>query len=168
MSVTCNMSLYTKIIDLQKLNNAWKKVRANKPAAGIDDVTWEIYDAESVQENKDLNRELSEHEYKCKPVKTVILYKNNKERPIALYCMRDKVVQQSIAEELSKIYNPLFSSQTYAYRSNKSALAASEEIERQIHTGRYAWVLKVDIQKFFDSIRWDILEKILRISLNYS
>ena len=157
------MSLYTKIIDLQKLNTAWKKVRANKPAAGIDDITWEMYDAESVQENKILNRELSEHDYKCKPVKTVILYKNNKERPIALYCMRDKVVQQSIAEELNKTYNPLFSSQTYAYRSNKSALAASEEIERQIHTGRYAWVLKVDIQKFFDSIRWDILEKILRI-----
>lgn len=51
------MSLYSKIIDLQKLNAAWKKVRANKPAAGIDDVTWEMYDADSVQENKYTRKE---------------------------------------------------------------------------------------------------------------
>lgn len=156
------MSLYNKIIDLQKLNAAWGKARVNKPSAGVDGVTWDMYDSASADANKELCQELRNKTYECKPVKLVTIYKEDKERQIALYCMRDKVVQQSLAEELRRIYDGNFSTQTYAYRANKSALLAVAEIDKKISAGKYKWVLKIDIRKFFDTMQWGILERILR------
>lgn len=156
------MSLYNKIIDLQKLNAAWGKVKINKPAPGVDGVTWDMYDSVSGDQNKELSQELRNKTYQCNPVKLVTIYKEEKEREIALYCMRDKVVQQSIAEELRRMYDGFFSTQTYAYRANKSALLAVQEIDQKIMTGKYSWVLKIDIRKFFDTMQWSTLEKILR------
>ena len=156
------MGLYGKIIDLQKLHMAWNKVRKNKPAAGIDDITWEQFDTQKTEELKALNKELADHIYIPMPVKCTKIYRNEKEREIALYSMRDKTVQQSVSEELNKIYDDDFSQGTYAYRNGRSALQAVDEIERMIKTGRYSFVLKIDIVKFFDNIRWDILAGQLR------
>lgn len=156
------MGLYGKIIDLQKLQMAWSKVRKNKPAAGIDNITWEQFDAQKTTELKQLNKELADHTYTPMPVKCTKIYRDEKEREIALYAMRDKTVQQSVAEELNKIYEHELSSGTYAYRSGRSALQAVEEIEQMIKAGRYSFVFKIDIVKFFDNIRWDILAGQLR------
>jgi len=120
------MSLYTKIIDLQKLNQAWDKVRKNKPAAGVDRVTWEQFDRDRKTELKQLQMELAGHTYTSMPVRRVVMYQGEKARELALYSMRDKVVQQSVCAELTRLYDGRFSSQTYAYRSQKSALSAVE------------------------------------------
>lgn len=72
------MGLYTKIIDLQKLNDAWKRVRTNKPAAGVDDVSYEEYDAGLRENLKQLNLELKENRYESLPVKLVDIYKGEK------------------------------------------------------------------------------------------
>lgn len=155
------MSLYNKIIDLQKLERAWQHVKKNKPAAGVDHVTAEQFDAEAKENLKQLHLELAEHSYETLPVKQVTIYKGEKAREIALYAMRDKVVQQSIAAELNKMYDPLFSSQTYAYRSNRSALSAIDEIAQRAGSGQYAFYLKIDISHFFDTIQWPRLRKML-------
>ena len=156
------MSLYNKIIDLQKLNQAWRKVRSNKPSAGVDGISWDMYDADSVEENKLLSKELRQKTYACKPVRLVTIYKEDKAREIALYSMRDKVVQQSINEELKKVFEVEIARSAYAYRDNKSALSAVCDVEKQIQTGRHEWVLKVDIQHYFDSIQWEYLEPVLK------
>ena len=114
------------------MNAAWGKARVNKPSAGVDGVTWDMYDSASADANKELCQELRDKTYECKPVKLVTIYKEDKERQIALYCMRDKVVQQSLAEELRRMYDGNFSTQTYAYRANKSALLAVAEIDKKI------------------------------------
>lgn len=156
------MSLYGKITDLQKLQNAWKHVRSNKPAAGIDGVSCEEFEIHKAEELKQLCRDLSNHEYSCKPVKLVILYKEQKERTIALYSMRDKVVQQSLAQELSRLFGGTFSESAYAYRENKSALNAIRDMETFIRKQKPQWVLKADIRHYFDSIRLPVLEQKLR------
>ena len=140
------MSLYNKVIDRQKLAEAWKRVRANKPAAGIDGVTWMEFDAGSSEELKTLYLELSEHRYICKPVKIVMLYKDGKERQIAIYSMRDKVVQQSLAQEIGRVFKNTYSDRAFAYRENKSALNAINEIEEEVKKGKYTWLLKVDME----------------------
>ena len=155
------MSLYSKTVDLQKLKSAWERVRKNKPAAGVDNVTCEQFDQDLQQELKQLNLELIEHRYESLPVKKITIYKGEKARDIALYCMRDKVVQQSLAFELNKIYDAGFSPRTYAYRSNKSALIAIQDIADVIRDKGYSYFLKVDISKFFDCIDWKILRNIL-------
>ena len=56
------MSLYNKIIDYQKLSAAWQRVRRNKPAAGVDNITWQQFDENSRGELKQLQIELIEME----------------------------------------------------------------------------------------------------------
>ena len=157
------MSLYNKIIDLQKLSAAWQRVRRNKPAAGVDNITWQQFDENSREELKSLQVELADHTYMPLPIRNVTLYKGEKARKIALYSMRDKVVQQSLASEIMKLYDGRLSRQSYAYRSDKSALQAVEDISAEILTGSYNALLKTDITHFFDNISWDLLkEKLYR------
>ena len=118
------MSLYNKIIDLQKLSAAWQRVRRNKPAAGVDNITWQQFDENSREQMKQLQIELIEQRYTPLPVRNVTLYKGQKSRVIALYSMRDKIVQQSLASELARLFDNRLSSQSYAYRNDKSALQA--------------------------------------------
>ena len=113
------MSLYNKIIDLQRLSAAWQRVRKNKPAAGVDNVTWQQFDENSREQLKQLQIELSEQRYTPLPVRNETLYKGQKARVIALYSMRDKVVQQSLASELVKLFDNRLSSQSYTYRGKK-------------------------------------------------
>lgn len=156
------MSLYNKVIDLQKLVQAWNEVKKNKPTAGVDNVTFEQFEEGKAERIRQLYQELREHRYHALPVKRVMLYKGEKAREIALYAMRDKVVQRSLETELKKIYEGQFSSQSFAYRSSKSALNAVNEIDQKIKSGDYSWVLRLDISNFFDSIQWGKLEGILK------
>lgn len=96
------------------------------------------------------------------PVKKIILYKGEKAREIALYAMRDKVVQRSLEAELKKLYESRFSPRAFAYRSSKSALNAVNEIGREIKTGSYSWMLRLDIAHFFDTIQWETLAGMLK------
>ncbi len=82
-------------------------------------------------------------------MKTVTLYKGEKARDIALYSMRDKVVQQSMANELTKIFDPLLSKAAFAYRPNKSALDAVGVIEANVKSGRFSHFLEDrDLMRF--------------------
>ncbi|MDO4340869.1 MAG: hypothetical protein Q4C91_22775 [Eubacteriales bacterium] len=62
------MALYSKIIDLQKLQNAWKQVYKNKPKEGVDSVTCEEFEADKDARLKALWKELVNHTYTCMPV----------------------------------------------------------------------------------------------------
>ncbi len=155
------MSLYSRIIDLQKLGEGWKRVKKNHPAAGVDGVTPEVFEANLKENLKQLNADLANHSYEPYPVRLTTIYKGEKARSIALYSMRDKVVQQSIAAELNKMYDGRLSPNTYAYRSNHSALAGIEDIHKRILAGKDSWVLRLDIRHFFESILWNQLSGIL-------
>ena len=151
------MGIYSKLIDIQKLGQAWDRVRKNKPACGVDNVTFEMFEERRREELRQLNLELKENRYESLPVKLSNIYKGDKVRTIALFSMRDKVVQQSLAYELGRIYEPLFSKSTYAYRPGQSALEALKLIEERTKNQQEQWVLKLDIADFFDSIRHDDL-----------
>lgn len=156
------MGIYSKIIDIQKLGQAWERVRKNKPACGVDNVTCEMFEERRREEIKQLNIELAEHRYESLPVRLTTIYKGEKARRIALFSMRDKVVQQSLAHELGRIYEPLFSKSTYAYRPGQSALEALKLIGEKTKGKQGPWVLQMDIADYFDSIRHDVLLHTLR------
>jgi len=154
------MSLYNKIIDQQKLNRAWGHVRGNHPACGVDHMTFDEFEENKKKELCQLHLELENHQYEPMPVKEVTLYKGEKARKIALFCMRDKVVQQSLTEELSRLYDPSFSDSTYAYRPGRSALDAICIIEEAVQ--KYPYFLKLDIEHFFDNIDQNKLLTVLK------
>lgn len=156
------MGIYTKVIDLQKMEKAWNHVKKNHPAPGADHVTWDEFDKHRKENLKQLQMEILNGRYQVFPVKIIQLFKEEKVREVSLYAMRDKVVQQSLALELNRIYEPLFSKGTYAYRANRSSLNAISDISGQITQQKYLYFMKLDIQKFFDNVDMDILFTILR------
>ena len=153
------MGIYTKIIDQQKLMTSWKKVLANRPACGVDHMTWEEFERNCKLEIRQLNLELFNHTYSVQPVRLIHVFKDEKEREISLYTIRDKVVQVSIANELGKIFSPKFSKCSYAYQSDKSAILAVETIERYVGLHPEVWVAKLDIDAFFDHVVLEQLER---------
>lgn len=159
------MSIYTKIMDIQKLREAWNRVKRNKPACGADEVTYETFDANVNAEIKQLNLELKEYRYKVFPVKLVKIQKEEKVREVSLYTMRDKLVQASVANELTQILERQFSPCAYAYRNSLSAMTAIGRIEKYVLEGKYHFVCKTDIKSFFDRIPLDILKKKLYLTL---
>lgn len=88
--------------------------------------------------------------------------KVEKAREIAMYAMRDKVVQQSVAAELGKLYEESFPDSACAYRKGRSALHTLQKLEQFLENNRDCFYLKMDITGFFDHIDQEILEQILR------
>lgn len=151
------MGLYTKIIDLQKLRKAWEKVKVKKASPGIDGMTVEFFASQADAELKQLNMELKQFQYEPSPVRMITLQKGEKTREIGLLCLRDKIVQQSVAYELHRLYDNLFVEESYAFHSNRSALNAIQEIEETVKKYPDYWVLKADIKSFFDRINHTVL-----------
>ena len=79
------MTLYNKIIDQQKLQNAWRQVYKNKPKEGVDFVTCEEFEEDKKNKIKELWMELSQQTYECMPVQLIPIYKGEKMRFISLY-----------------------------------------------------------------------------------
>lgn len=82
------MSLYNKIIDQQKLHDAWRQVYKNKPKGGVDSVTCEEFEGDKKNKIKELWNELSGQSYECMPVHLIPVYKGEKVRFISLYTIR--------------------------------------------------------------------------------
>ena len=159
------MSLYNRIIDLQKLQSSWRQVYKNKPGEGIDGVTCEEFEADKDSLIKELWKELKDNTYKCQPVKLVPFYKGEKVRYISMYTMRDKIVQHSVAKELTNLFDYELQKSAYAYRTGKSAMHAAQDIEKCMIEMKQGFALKTDIHSFFDCILHERLQRILRTKI---
>lgn len=160
------MDLYNELYDMKTLFKAWNKVRSNHSAPGVDRVTVEEFEENKKAYLKQLSIELREERYNTKPAKVVTITKEGKEREIAILCMRDKVVQQVIVQELNRIYEPILSPHAYAYRSGKSALLALEYISEKIVGQKGYGVLKTDISHFFDAIDRSVIMNKLKENID--
>ena len=136
------MGDYTRIIDLQNLQRAWEKVHTNHPAAGSDHISAEHFENRKKEYLYQLHVELKTGKYIPQVVKQIEIFKNGKARTISLFCMRDKVVQQSICTVLGTRIEQEISPRAFAYRNGKSALVGIDEIEKEIKEKQYSYFLK--------------------------
>ena len=153
-------ALYDRIYRRDVLRSAWRIVRRNDGAAGIDNVT--IGDIETYGEDRmidELHEALKSKTYKPQPVRRVHIPKGDgKTRPLGIPTVRDRIVQQAAMLILEPIFEEDFLDCSYGYRSGKSAHEALDEIQRNLEAGRTA-VMDADLQGFFDSIPHDKLMK---------
>jgi len=92
----------------------------------------------------------------AKPLKGIILNQNGKKRPLAIPDIKERCAQRAVHEVLSPAIDQLLENSSYAYRKGFSRQSASRII-RQLHEQGYKWVLKSDIEHFFDEVSWDKL-----------
>ena len=160
------MKLIERIISVKNINEAIKKVKSNKGAPGIDKMTVNEIEKYFKENRKEIINKIIEMKYIPQPVRRVNIPKSNgSKRPLGIPTVVDRVIQQAIAIELNKIYEPNFSEHSYGFRENRSCHNAIDEVLVNLNAG-YEWVVDLDIEKYFDTVNHDKLISILRERVN--
>ncbi len=140
---------------------AWKKVKANQGAAGVDEVTIAQFEA-GLSDNlyKVWNR-MASGSYFPPPVRRVYIPKaGGGERPLGIPTVGDRVAQMVAKHFLEPLVEPVFHPDSYGYRPGKSALDAVGQARQRCW--QYDWVVDLDIKGFFDNIDHDLMMRALR------
>jgi RNA-directed DNA polymerase len=144
-----------------QVNEAYKRVKANRGSSGVDGITMEEVTANPRKYLYPLWNRLSSGSYFPKPVRQVLIPKGEgKMRSLGIPTIVDRVAQQVIATELEAIVDKHFHPSSYGYRADKSAQGAIEQC--RINCMKYSWVIDLDIKGFFDNIDHELLLKAVR------
>ncbi|MGH7441674.1 MAG: group II intron reverse transcriptase/maturase [bacterium] len=146
-----------EVADPANLNAAWKRVRENGGAPGIDGITVEAFLAHAKPRAETLRKELLEGSYRPNPLRRVMIPKpGGGERKLSIPTVQDRVVQQAILQVLQPILDPKFSEHSYGFRPGRSAHQAVAAAQAYIQEG-YDWVVDFDLEAFFDRVSHDRL-----------
>ena len=156
------MKLMEVILRDENLDEAIKRVKSNKGVAGVDKMTVDEIDEYFKANKETVKKQILEKKYKPQPVKRVYIPKSNgKKRPLGIPTVVDRVIQQAMAQILSKIYDDTFSDNSFGFRPHRSAQNAIMRTLDYLNEG-YEWVIDLDIEAYFDTVNHDKLISILR------
>ena len=155
------MELLEQILAKENLNQAYKKVVANKGVAGVDGITVSEVD-EYIKVNKEkLLNQIRKRKYKPQPVKRVQIPKENgKMRNLGIPTVFDRIIQQAMVQVLSPIFEEQFSETSYGFRPGRSCEKAVIKALEYLNDG-YEWIVDIDLEKFFDTVDQDRLINII-------
>ena len=140
---------------------AFKRVKANQGAAGIDGQSILEFEADLSRNLYKLWNRLSSGSYFPPPVRRVDIPKaNGGTRPLGIPTVADRIAQEVARRYLEPILEPVFHPDSYGYRPGKSAIDAVRTARERCW--RYDWVLDLDLKGFFDSIDWELMLKAVR------
>jgi len=151
-------ALYDRIWRGDVLREAWKRVRANRGAAGIDGETLASVEANGVDSFlESIQQQLKDGRYRPSPVRRQYIQKSDgRKRPLGIPTVRDRVVQQATKLVLEPIFEADFKPCSYGFRPKRSATQAKEFLRITGNRG-HRWVVDADVQGFFDALDQDIL-----------
>ena len=151
----------------ENLQLAWKRVKANKGAAGVDNMEVGEFPAFMEQHGEMVLRKLRAGSYQPSPVKQCRIPKDNGEyRTLGIPTVLDRVIQQAIAQTLTPFYETQFHEHSYGYRPNKSAQSAIKKVHEMVQKRRQGChVVDCDLKAFFDTVDHQKLMSKLRESI---
>jgi group II intron reverse transcriptase/maturase len=153
--------LLEDILSPSNLNAAYKRVKSNHGAAGIDKM-----EVESLKDylvgNKDvLIGSILGGKYRPNPTRRVYIPKEDgKQRQLGIPTVVDRVIQQGIAQKLSQVYEPEFSDHSYGFRPRRSTHGALRKCQQYINEG-YIYAVDMDLERFFDTVHHNKLIEVL-------
>ena len=151
-----------KSFDISKREvwDAWIKVKENKGAPGVDGQSIEDFEKDLKSNLYRIWNRMSSGAYFPPPVKAVEIPKAHGAagtRMLGVPTVADRVAQTVVAVHLGERVEPIFHPDSYGYRPGRSPLDAVEVCRKRCWD--YDWVIDLDIRKFFDSVRWDLVLK---------
>ncbi len=145
--------LMEQILQSDNLNKAYKKVKSNKGAGGVDGMSVDELLTFLKNNGKLLVQKLKDGKYKPNPVRRVEIPKEIKgeTRKLGVPTVVDRVFQQAITQVLTPIYEEQFSENSYGFRPKRSAHDALKQCQQNVNDG-YVYVVDMDLEKFFDTV----------------
>ena len=148
MEVVCSRS---------NLNRAYKRVKSNKGAPGIDGMTIEELGPYIKRHKEEIVSSLLAGRYQPQAVKGVEIPKpKGGTRQLGIPTVLDRLIQQAIHQVLEPIFEPRFSNSSYGFRPRRSAHQALRAASEYVKSGK-EWVVDIDLKKYFDQVNHDIL-----------
>ena len=141
----------------QNLQTAWKRVKANRGAAGVDGLDIE-QTAQVIRTSwSDIRQELLTGRYRPSPVRKVMLPKpDGSQRELGIPTVLDRLIQQALLQVLQPLIDPSFSEHSHGFRPGRQAHDAVKAARAYVQSGKRV-VVDVDLAKFFDRVNHDIL-----------
>jgi RNA-directed DNA polymerase len=149
--------LLEEILSKTNMHLAYKRVTGNKGAAGVDGIEAADFAGQLKAEWEGVKAKLEAGSYRPQAVKRVTIPKpNGGERKLGIPTYMDRLIQQAIAQELTKMYDAEFSEHSYGFRAEKNAHQALQKAREYINEG-YSHVVDLDLAQFFDRVNHDYL-----------
>ena len=138
----------------ENLTIAWKQVKANRGAAGIDGMEVGDFPAFMREHWEKIRSKLEDGTYKPSPVRRVSIPKDGGgRRLLGIPTVLDRLIQQAIAQVLTPLYEPIFSEHSHGFRPTRSAHDAIREMAEEGNKRRKrCHVVDCDLQAFFDTV----------------
>ena len=151
-----------EILDKDNFNRAYKRVKANKGAPGVDGMTIEAALPWLKENHKELVERIRKGKYTPFPVRRVEIPKpDGGIRKLGIPTVTDRIIQQAMAQQLMPIFEPLFSEDSFGYRPGRSAKDAILRIKEYAEQG-YTRAVVLDLSKYFDTLNHTVLLNQLR------
>ena len=152
-----NAYLLERILARENMLLAWKRVKANHGAPGIDGMTIEAFPEYLREHWKAVRESILSGTYQPLPVRrTEIPKQTGGTRPLGIPIVLDRLIQQAIAQVLGPIFDPDFSESSFGFRPGRSAHNAVRQVREYIRKG-YRVAVDMDLSKFFDTVNHDAL-----------
>lgn len=157
MPPTLHENLMMRVLNPANVRQAWKRVKANKGAPGIDGMRIEDFPAFARSQWAAIRQSLADGTYHPQPVRRVMIPKpGGGERRLGIPTVVDRVIQQAIAQVLGPLFDPEFSESSFGFRPKRSAHGALRQVQGYIKAG-YRIAVDLDLAKFFDNVQHDVL-----------
>lgn len=149
--------LMEAVLSPTNLHRAWRRVKSNRGAPGIDGLCIEDFPTYAREQWPAIRQHLTDGRYTPQPVRRVTIPKpDGGERALGIPTVTDRVIQQAIAQVMTPIFDPEFSESSFGFRPKRSAHGALKQVKADIKAG-YRIAVDLDLAKFFDNVDHDIL-----------
>lgn len=153
-------SLIDKIYNKNNILEAFKLVKKNKGAPGIDGETVQNFECLLDEKINEIHCELKNGNYKPNAVRRTYIKKDDgSERPLGIPTVKDRVVQQAVRNIIEPIFEPDFHPSSYGYRPKRSCQMAVAKAERFANHWELEYVVDMDLSKCFDTLNHELIIK---------